>query len=103
MGANEHRKLGNRAYITVAILTQLRLVARVAAHGHFVHARVDSHHLATSLALNLAQSDAAVLILGGHLLPLLDLRHTSASHRIERIRHSLATLHIAQFDKRDRN
>lgn len=53
--------------------------------------------------LNLAQGDAAVLIFGRHLLPLLDLGHASASHRLQGVSHRLTGLHIAQFDKRDGN
>ena len=69
-----------------------------------VHTGRDGQHAtAGRTSVDLAEGDAAVLILGGHLLPLLDLGDTGTSHGLERVGHSLARLHVAQFDERNGN
>lgn len=92
--------VGNFAYINVATLTHLTLVA----HGHVFHARVDSHHVATAVtSLDFAQCDTAVFVFRRHFLPLLNLGNTGASHRVKRVGHSLSALHITQLDERNGN
>lgn len=52
--------------------------------------------------LELAQRDTTILIVGRHLLPLLNLRHARSLHRLMRILHRLPRHHISYLDERDR-
>ena len=83
-----------------------------ATDGHLIHATCHGRNTATTAAaaaaggtggINLAQVDAAVFVLCGHLLPLLDLGHASASNGFERVGHGLTGLHILQLKERDGN
>lgn len=94
-------RVGNMAYIIVV----QSLLGLVASEGHMAHTRADGHLTPPTRAsgLNLAQANAAILILRGHLLPLLHLGNPRASHRTKGIGHGLSTLHVAQFEKRNGN
>lgn len=87
-------------YVGTAILTHVAIV-----HRHLIHSTSDRDHSITSsgVAVNLAKSDATVLIFGGHLLPFFNLGNTGASHSLEGIGDSLARLHVAQFNERNGN
>lgn len=49
------------------------------------------------------ERDAAVLVLGGHLFPLLNAGHAGAAHRLERVRNGLTGHHIADLNERHRD
>ena len=85
-----------------AILAHAARTGVRCAHRHLIHARGHGDD-AAARGLELAQGDTAVLVFGGHLLPLLHLGDAGAAHCLQRIGHGLTTLHVAQFDKGDGN
>lgn len=90
-------RVGNIAYIIVV----QSLLGLVAPEGHMAHTRIDGHLTPPTGAssLNLAQGNAAILILRSHLFPLLHLGNPRAPHRTKRVGHGLSALHVAQFEK----
>lgn len=69
-------------------------------HGYLFNTR-RSRRRSRSSRINLAEGNATVLIIGRHLLPLLNLRHTSAIDGFQRIGNSLTRLHIPQLEEGD--
>ena len=69
-------------------------------HGYLFSTR-RSRRRSRSSRINLAEGNATVLIIGRHLLPLLNLRHTSAIDGFQRIGNSLTRLHIPQLEEGD--
>ena len=102
----ELRDGGGLAGIALVIVA-CRWVVSTILQGHLVHARGDRIHAAARTGgggvhggINLAQTNAAVLVLGRHLLPLLDTRNSGTTHRLERVGDRQAALHILELDKR---
>ena len=69
-------------------------------HGHLFSTR-RSRRGSRSSRVNLAKGNATVLILGRHLLPLLNLGHTGAIDGFQRIGNGLTGLHIPQLEEGD--
>lgn len=89
----------------------LRLLSISLAHtastllkAHSLHALLKSWLLAWGRScLELAQRNAAVLVLGSHLLPFLDPRYSRSPNCTLRIGDWCVCCHVADLDERDWN
>jgi hypothetical protein len=72
----------------------------LAPHAHALHALLQR---LLRVCFELAEGYATVLVVGGHLLPLLDLGHASGGDGGLRVCNSLAGGHVADLDEGDGN
>lgn len=97
------RANGNRrdTYEVAAMLLASPRVLLLQAKA--VHVLLQGLRAWRAASFKLAESDATVLVLGRHLLPLFNLWHASLAHGVMRIRDDGARRHVANFNEGYRN